>query len=268
MNGSSARIDDVDFLTRSSNRLDVLGAISEEPRTRRDLRTDTDFSRVTMSRILADLADRGWIVRRDGHYETTPAGDIVCTEMNRVFANLEAVDSLGETLQWLPIERFDFELERLGDAEVMLPNEHDLTAQIRWVDRQIQAADRVRSVGTWVAGEILDSLVDSTVAGECTCEAVLDGDVVDHIRTDPDLRESVRELLESGRANLYRYEDSDAEMTMSIISDGVLMCGQHDPRSFPEAVATNDDVVVEWATSWFESLRAESTPIDVASVTS
>lgn len=265
MTGSSTRLNDVEFLTRSSNRLDVLDAIRNTPRTRQELRADTDFSRVTLSRILSDLADRGWIARRDGHYEATPTGVIVCTEMNRLFANLGAVDSLGETLHWLPIQRFDFELERLADAEVMLPDEHDLTAQIRWVDSHIQEADRIRSIGTWVAAEILETLVESTVDGSCVCEGVLEGHVVDHIRDDPELRESVRVLLESDRASLYRYDGDDAEITMSLLSDGVLMCGQQDARSFPEAVATTDEAVVEWATERFESLRDESTRLDAAS---
>lgn len=267
MYGGSARLNDVEFLIRSTNRLDVLGALQDGPRDRNDLRSETDFSRVTLSRILGDLTDRGWVTRRNDQYEITAEGTIVATEVGRLFANLEAVDTLDGTLRWLPTERFDFELERLADAEVMLPDEHDLTAQIRWVDSRIQDADRIRSVGTWVAAEILETLVESTVDGGCVCEGILEGHVVDHIRADPDLREPVRVLLESDRASLYRYGGDEARITMSILPDGVLLCGQQGARSFPEAVATTDEVVVEWATERFESLRAESTLLDAASFT-
>lgn len=262
MYAGSDRLNDVEFLIRSTNRLDVLSAVQDGPRDRRDLRSETDFSRVTLSRILGDLTDRGWVTRRNGHYEITPEGRIVATEVGRLFDNLEVLDTLGETLHWLPTERFDFELQRLADAEVMLPDEHDLTGQIRWVEGRIQATDRIRSVGTWVAAEILETIVESTVDGDCRFEAVLEGHVVDHVREDPDLRASARRLLESDRSSLYRHDGDDIEFTMSILSDGVLMCGQHDAGSFPEAVATTDEAVVEWATGLFESLRAEAEPVD------
>lgn len=262
MYAGSERLNDVEFLIRSTNRLDVLSAVRDGPRARRDLRAETDFSRVTLSRILGDLTDRGWVTRNTDHYEITPAGEVVATEVGRLFANLEVIDTLDETLRWLPTDRFDFELRRLADAEVMLPDEHDLTAQIRWVDARIRDADRIWSVGTWVAAELLETVVESTAAGELRCEAVLEGRVVDHVRDDPELRESARVLLESDRADLYRYDGDDAEITMSILSDGVLLCGKRGARSFPEAVATTDDVVVEWATTRFDSLRAEATPVD------
>lgn len=263
MYAGSKRLNDVEFLIRSTNRLDVLSAVQRNPRDRRDLRAETDFSRVTLSRILGDLTDRGWITRNNDHYEITPEGEVVATEVERLFANLEVIDTLSETLRWLPTERFDFELQRLADAEVMLPDEHDLTAQIRWVESRIQATDRIRSVGTWVAAEILETVVETTIDGELRCECVLEGRVIDHIRDDPELRESARVLLASDRANLYRFDGDRAEMTMSILSDGVLMCGKQGARSFPEAVATTDEAVVEWATARFESIRADATPVEL-----
>jgi predicted transcriptional regulator len=262
MYAGSDRLSDVEFLIRSTNRLDVLEAVADGPRDRHDLRMATDFSRVTLSRILGDLVERGWVTRIDTEYEITAEGEIVAREVRRLFGNLEALDMLEGTVRWLPTERFDFELSRLADAEVMLPDEHDLTAQIRWVEGRIEATDRVRSVGTWVAAEILDTLVESTVNGDCRCECVVESHVVDHIRDTPELRTSVRELLASDRASLYRYDGDDAEITMSILSDGVLLCGQQDARTFPEAVASTDEAVVDWATGRFESLRGQATRVD------
>lgn len=262
MYAGSARLDDVEFLVRSTNRLDVLDAIRTAPRSRQELREDTDVSRVTLSRILGDLEDRHWITRRNGHYDATPEGAVVAAEVGRLFDSLDAVDTLGPTLRWLPTGRFDFELGRLADAEVMIPDGHDLTAQIRWVSGRIAAADRVRAVATWVAGEILETLVESTVERGCPFEAVVEGHVIDHVLDVPELRSLVRELLDSDGASLYRYDGDAAAITMSIYPDGVLMCGQQDDRSFPEAVATTDGAVVSWATSLFESLRAGSERLD------
>lgn len=267
MYAGSSRLDDVEFLVRSTNRLDVLDSIRNAPRSRHELREKTDFSRVTLSRILGDLAERGWIMRRNGHYEATPEGAIVAAEVGGLFANLDAVDTLGETLRWLPTDEFDFELDRLADAEVMVPDGHDLTAQIRWVSERLRGATQVRGVATWVAAEILETLVESTVDGGCTFEGVVVGDVVERVGDVPELRESMRALLETDGATLYRYDGGDAAVTMSIYPDGLLMCGQQDLRTFPEAVATTDEAVVSWAASRFESLRADSVRLDADAFT-
>lgn len=267
MYAGSSRLDDVEFLVRSTNRIDVLDAIRTAPRSRRELREETDFSRVTLGRILGDLEDRRWIVRRNGYYDATTEGTIVAAEVGRLFANLEAVDTLGGTLRWLPTDRFDFELGRLATAEVMISEGHDLTDQLRWVAERIGNADRVRSVATWISSEILAVLLESTIDREATFESVVAGYVVEHVLGVPELRDLVQELLATDRATLYRYDGDEDEVTMSIFSGGVLLCGQQDARSFPEAVATTDDVVVAWAESRFESLRAEATPVDATAFT-
>lgn len=53
-------LDDIEFLTRSERRVEVLNAIHTAPRTRDELEKVTDASRVTFDRILADLEDRDW----------------------------------------------------------------------------------------------------------------------------------------------------------------------------------------------------------------
>lgn len=267
MYSGSSRLDDVEFLTRSTNRLDVLDKIGHAPRSRRDLRDETDFSRVTLSRILCDLTDRGWIVRRHGTYEATAEGTVVGAEVTRLFANLAAVDTLGRTLRWLPTEQFDFELGRLADAEVMLPGSPDLTEQIRWVGRRLRDAPSVCSVATWISSDVLEALVESTVRGDCTFEGVVEGHVVEFVRDHPELRQPVAALLDSDRAALYRYDGSEATVTMSIFPDGVIMCGQQDETAFPEALATGDEAVVAWATAHFEDLRADAHQLDADAFT-
>lgn len=267
MYSGSSRLDDVEFLTRSTNRLDVLDKIGHAPRSRRDLRDDTDFSRVTLSRILGDLADRGWIVRRNGTYEATAEGTIVGAEVTRLFDNLAAVDTLGRTLRWLPTEKFDFELGRLADAEVMLPGSPDLTEQIRWVGRRLRDAPSVCSVATWLSSDVLEVLVESTVHGDCTFDGVVAGHVVEFVRDHPEFREPVQALLATDGATLHRYDGCEATVTMSIYPDGVLMCGRRDETSFPEAIGSSDEAVVAWAAAHFEDLRADSVPLDADSFT-
>lgn len=262
MYAGSSRLDDVEFLIRSSNRMDVLAAIHEAPRRRRALREETEFSRVTLSRILGDLADRGWITRRNDRYEISAEGAVVYAEVNRLFGNLDAVDALGPTLRWLPTDQFDFELERLADATIMTPDAHDLTAQVRWVADHVRGAGRVRSVGSWIADEVLEAIVESTVGADRRFECVVADTVVERLDRSPERADAVRALLEADGTAMYRYEGDDLAITMSILPDGVLMCGRDSDQAIPEAVATTDAEVIAWANARFESLREASTRLE------
>lgn len=79
------------FLVGSWNRFGVLSALATRPRTRDDLVELTETSRPTLSRILSDLTDRGWIVRRNDEYEATPKGAVVATEVEQFVENIKAI---------------------------------------------------------------------------------------------------------------------------------------------------------------------------------
>jgi predicted transcriptional regulator len=83
-------LDTIEYLARSDHRVEVLDAIRTTPRTREEIRDLTDASRVTAGRIIADLEDRGWIVRRGTEYEATTSGRFVAREFSRLMRNLEA----------------------------------------------------------------------------------------------------------------------------------------------------------------------------------
>lgn len=156
---------DVEFLLGSANRLDVLDAIHTAPRDRHELRERTGASRVTCSRVLGDLEDRSWIVRRNGTYQLTPRGAAVAREIERLFDNLEAVDGLDGTLQWLPIEQFDFELGRLADATVITSTDRELTAAITRTADRVRDTTRVRNVATGISAEVVDAYLDAATTG-------------------------------------------------------------------------------------------------------
>lgn len=63
---------EVEFLAGSPNRIEVLEAVTGEPRTRDELKARTGLSRVALSRALSDLEDRDWLVRTGHHYAPTP----------------------------------------------------------------------------------------------------------------------------------------------------------------------------------------------------
>lgn len=255
-------LDDVEFLVTSSNRLDVFDAIQTAPHERHELREHTDASRVTLSRILGDLEDRHWIVRVDGRYEPTPLGEVVATELTRLFANLDAVNRLNDTLRWLPVERFDFELRDLADATVVTSTDRELTAAITHTADRVRGATRVRNVATGISSEVVDAYLAAASHDDRSLETVFHESVFDVVEGDDGLRQQVQEMLEAENITVRRFDGDAPPIMLTICDDVVLVCGRSDERSPPEGVETSNDAVRAWAESYFETLRADATRVE------
>jgi len=69
--------EEISFLTRSENRVGVLGTLSEGAYTERELVDETGISKVTVGRITEDFLDRGWVRETEEGYEATRFGDLL-----------------------------------------------------------------------------------------------------------------------------------------------------------------------------------------------
>lgn len=83
-------IDDLAFLTRSSAKVAVLGAVEREPQSRDALSSSVDAARVTLDRAIDALADRGWIEESADGYRTTAHGGVVAREYETLRKGIEA----------------------------------------------------------------------------------------------------------------------------------------------------------------------------------
>lgn len=256
------QLETVEYLARSPSRVRVLDAIRDAPRTRAELKEMTDVSRVTLSRILANFEDRGWIERTNGGYVATPEGSFVATELAGLLANIETLDHLDGAMRWLPFEEFDFDLTRLRDAEVATSSWGDHTAQIRRVAELIHGSDRIVATASGVSRDVIEAVWEATVTDGASFEAVLDTTALDVVRTDPELRQQHVDVIEAG-AELFRYEGNEEPLLMVMVCDDiVILCGHDEDGPPPGTLDTTDEAVRSWAESYFESVRAESEPID------
>lgn len=64
-------LDAVEYLSRSENRVQVLEALTANALTRCDLQEEIGVSQATLSRILQDFTDRGWVRKQGAVYEAT-----------------------------------------------------------------------------------------------------------------------------------------------------------------------------------------------------
>jgi len=123
---------EISFLTRSENRVRVLMALADKPRTERRLVDETGISDVTAGRIIEDFADRGWIREDDGTYRMSTVGELVADDYRRLEDSMDLACRLAPVLEYLPLEEMDFEFRHLTDARVSDPERFE---PIRAVDR-------------------------------------------------------------------------------------------------------------------------------------
>lgn len=256
---------DVEFLARSEARVAVLDAIHEAPRTRDELKDLAPASRTTLSRMLSDFEDRGWIDRTNGRYEPTPEGRFVASEVSRLLDNLETATGLDEALDWLPTGRFDFDLHRLRDAETFTLGWND-PASMRLLAERLSGASQVQSSAPGgVSREVVDMLHELTVDKGGRYVGILGSSAVTTVRDHPALRRQIREILETGRAEMYRSDGDEPLAMVMVIDDQTAICNHHTEGPQMEAILTDDGRVRSWATGYIDSLRDEATRISTDS---
>lgn len=263
----SSALEEVEFLAGSPNRVRVLDLIRAAPRTRDDLKEATDVSRVTLSRILGELEDRNWIERPNHQYKATPRGRFVAGEFTQLLGNLEAAEDLDDILWWLPTDQFGFDLDCLRDAEVSVQSRSDHTAAIRHVAALVDGAAHVRGIATGVSREVIDAFWDLTVTRDGRLDLVLEEFAIDIVRTDAGLRQRFRELMESGQATVYRYEGSASVIMMMLTEDTVVLCGHDDEGPPPGTIQTTNATVHSWAESYFTTIQAVGSPLQIGAFT-
>lgn len=253
----------VEYLARSPNRVEVLDAIAETPRARHQLRELTGASRVTVSRILTDLEERGWVVHANGQYEPTPRGAFVASEFTQLLENMEAAEKLDGALGWLPTDAFEFDLACLHDAEVLRASSwKDHTASIRHAADLVDDATRIWGTAIGFSHEVVDAIRERTVGGEASFEAVVDGTVMDMICTDAGLRSGFRDVIESGNGSLHRYDGEKPPHMVMTFDETVVVCGHTGDGPPPGTLETDDETVRKWARSYYESALNDSRPVD------
>lgn len=249
-------LDTIEYLARSDHRVEVLEAISREPRTREEIRELTDASRVTAGRIIADLEERGWIGRNGQRYAATSSGQFLAAEVTRLLENLETFGSLPPVVEWFPGDEPDFDLHLLDDATVVTADEGDLIAPIRRALELIAGADHLRAVGNGASSEFIEAIRDAVADGQTTT-LVGPPEMVEALQADPAIREDMRAILDSDQASLLSYDASHELPVIQIADSTVALCdGDH-----REMVETDELAVYDWATTYFSRLQSDATPV-------
>ena len=264
----SGPLGDLDWLTRSENRVTVLELLAAEPREYAELQDAIGVSRVTMNRMLDDLEEHGWLVRasRTEEHRITPCGRLVIDEITEALDAVATARKLRDVQQYLPVDSFDFDLRQLEDAEVVTPTRTNTVAPLKSSADLALDADYIR-----VVSEYWDIIHVQAVADylrehpeSIDIQLVFLGDSLDAIAADSDMAHGFREVADRASCKYY-YHPDEWLYALSIFGEMVVLELNDGQGAVPATVISDDEEVLTWAEDTFEQYRSEAELIDPSS---
>lgn len=261
-NGNGAP-EPLDFLASSWHRFEVLAALADAPRTRDELMGGMAVSRPTLSRILSDLMDRGWIRRLNDEYEATPQGTVIADEVDQLVKDVRAAKRLGGALGWLRTDLIGFDLGHLADATVLRPTREDHTGPMRRLAERVDATDSIHCVANGVTYEVVEALCSACLAGELDLECVVDDRALEGITRHDDLRGMFHEMIDRGLCSMYRYTGEEDLLECNLLDDCVMLCGHSDGGIPQGIVVSEDETVRSWTAFYVDRLTTASEELGI-----
>ncbi|RDI70251.1 helix-turn-helix transcriptional regulator [Halopelagius longus] len=260
-------LEEIEFLALSSNRVEVLRLLSEGPRTRNELASETGASQATLGRILGDFEERSWVRRDGGEYEATATGRLVSRGFTDLLEILETEGELRGIVRYLPTQAMDFDLRHLADATITVPSETRPNAPVQRVLDLLDDADEVRAFSHAFNEQSLTVVQERTTAGEQTFEAVLSKHAVSALAEDSTLRRRLESLLDADAAEI-RTRSEDIPLAVTIVDDVVHLLVRDENGVLRASVDTDDETVRSWAQDAFDEYWKSASPLDRAELSS
>ncbi len=258
-----APLEEIEFLARSQNRVEVLRLLAAEPHTRASLGNATGASQATLGRILEDFADRSWVTHNGREYVATATGELVADGIAELVSVLETEEKLRDVVAFLPTEHLDFDLRHLADATVTVPTWTRPSAPLQHVLDAMEGADALRVFSHTLNEQSLSTIGDRVAAGDQTFEAVLSASAIDALAADDHLWAQLRSLADAERAAI-RVRRDDIPFAV-ITTDGTVSLLVRDDRGILRASLHTDEATVRtWATETFDRYWETASPFDPA----
>lgn len=250
-----APLEQVRFLARADSRVDVLKYLAEDgAATQRELRTELDASRTTVSRALQSLAAEDWVGSENGKYRLTLVGNVVAAEFTGLLETMRTVDELAEFLRWFPADVDAPDFQHASDVEVTTPTDADPFAPARTQTEVLHTADDLRVLLPAVELDSTKTLVEQVTDRGLDVESVVTPTVEATFEDDP-YAPLMQETIETGRSTVYVTPD-DLPFYLGLADDDRTQVGLAGQDGLPRALLeTTDEDVREWAEDVYEDYR-------------
>ena len=254
-------LSEIEFLSRSANRVLVLERLAEDRYTRGELGTEIGASQATLGRILEDFTERSWI-RHDGtEYVATATGRLVADSVTDLLESLETETKLREIIDYLPTHAMDFDLEHLSDATITVPTQTRPSAPLREVLAVMEDATHLRVFSHAFNEQSIEIVERRVRTGAQTFEAVLSESAVTAIADNETLWEQLQSLASADDGHL-RVRTDGVPLAATLTNDTVVFL-LRDGRGLVQAsLASNNDRVYQWAVETHDHYWRTAAPFD------
>lgn len=256
-----APLEEIEFLARSTNRVEVLQLLATGAHTRRELATATGASQATLGRILEDFTERSWVRRDGGEYVATATGALVADGVDELVSVLETEAKLRDVVAYLPTAELGFDLRRLADATVTVPTRTRPSAPIQRVIEAMEGADTLRAFSHTLNEQSLAMAHDRVIAGDQRFEAVLSASAIDALAADDRLWTQLGTLARSENAAI-RVRREDIPLAVTVADGTVYLLVRDDGGILRASLRTDDPAVRDWAEETFTRYWESASPFD------
>lgn len=254
-----AVLEEIEFLARSPNRVDVLRLVADASHTRGELAAETGASQPTLGRILRDFEARNWIDRTEEGYEATPTGRLISEGMGEFYELVETELTLRELVDWLPTAELTFDLRELQEATITVPSQTRPAAPVGRVIDLVGDADEVTMLSHAFNDRTLEAVADWADAGG-RFEAVFSAAAIEPVAADAALADHLQRLVAAETATVRIY-DGPVPLAVTLTDSVVNLLLRDDTGRLQAAVDTDSAVVADWAREVYDHYRAESRPL-------
>ncbi|MDG5775934.1 helix-turn-helix domain-containing protein [Haloarculaceae archaeon H-GB2-1] len=250
----------VEYLARSETRVQLLTALAEEHRLRKDeLQERTDASRTTIQRNLAGLEERGWITSTNREYACTIAGEWVADDFEGLVQTVREASRLGPVLQHIDTSTFEFDPSSVGFEVTSGTRGHPMK-MIQAHAQSLRGATDVRLLLPETGEGPVQALTERTVAGACETTVLVTETVLDVFRTNPACRGYVEEMMQVAEFELL-VTDAEIPYYLGVVDDEVQIGVSENGQ--PIALLTTDSpTAFEWAERTAADYLADSAVVD------
>jgi len=255
-------IDDIEFLARSPNRVQILETLAETGHAEKDeLQATIDGSRTTLTRNLYALEDRGWIQTANPTCTVTPAGQELVEDFLDVVKSMEVGMRFEEFFKWLSADEFDLDIQALADAELFTPEQEDPYAMINRHVEKLEETEHSRVLLPLTGLHAHETGHEQILTNGAEVELVVTPDVADTHQSAPKYDELTTEMVATNRFDLYVYEGT-IPYGLALLDETVQILVDEDGE--PRAMLESDgEQVQQWAEHTYETYKNEALPVSL-----
>jgi predicted transcriptional regulator len=250
---------DVQFLTGSPQRRNVLKALCEEPARPHELCADIDATRTTIQRILAGFRERQWVVKYDGDYRPTVTGRRICQQYEALLGELRLAREFGPLAAHLGPVANDLPIEALERGQLTVSDEGSPLAVLSRFTEWFRAVEGQMHAMTPVVAQPFNEIGVELVESGAAIDIIIDRTVFEKSRRQ---YESEWDFAVANEGVSIYIHESPVPAGLAFDDERCCLVAYDEDNNLRAMLESTDDELYDWAQATYEQYRSESVPLE------